>query len=732
MAISMQGAWTVSVQSKSAAFPQRFLIEGAASGNGTYAGEVGTSPVFVTGNSWSIRIEHDPGDGWIDSEDQLTTPSLVAGQYQFSIQSNDSGGDVDFNDLVLRCMTPATATDFLLYGNVTSYREPCLFNPCFFPGFVVIDSVAMLSEALKYPALQEAVKKFYPERVKPQPPDPPDPPYFRPLIFSLQDDTPLPPKQELVTRVQAQRAERKKGQDEVLPATIRSFQTRALGPRAAVSAVDSIGISRLGDRFKLFCSTDPVAGVVLRFQEYDRTAAELAGGAYSGEGDRENLGVTVTDRNGNYIFRFSRTIEEFFGEAEVDTATGESTVTQSAPDIIVQLIDVMAPSAVLFETAPYFNVPNLRRINICVPEGRLHLPKCVAGQVIQAVGNIFIGSAPAGPPPPGQPKGFGQRVGFNNSLGLTGRITARNTTGPQTRCAAWAGTLDLFGCFLDHPNVVRYTIRYRRFDSGAWTFFSQELRHPEVAKVGIPGYSGTLIGASLAPLHVDGGPAVFTPSYENIETNSLYVSTHRDRRAQIRSWLLSVPMPEPVQFWIEGYEAAGNKVPAAEDSVTLFIDNTVPFRDIDDDNVTMGGTTLGNCAKFKLPAGQPGAPITVSFRVDQEQGFLARYELWMRKGATGSFAVNSPPPEPPFRSRSYVHSDDLACSQLRGTFDDATHDLSTGYVTIDLEPTSGQWLDTDQNFCAFSINLVANTRVTDGYGGGKHYHAIPVLIGIEA
>ena len=34
MANNMQGAWTVSVQSKSAAFPQRFLIEGAASGNG--------------------------------------------------------------------------------------------------------------------------------------------------------------------------------------------------------------------------------------------------------------------------------------------------------------------------------------------------------------------------------------------------------------------------------------------------------------------------------------------------------------------------------------------------------------------------------------------------------------------------------------------------------------------------------------------------------------------------
>ena len=154
MAISMQGAWTVSVQSKSAALPQRFVVEGAASGNGTYAGEVATPSVFVTGNSWSIRIQHNPGSGWTDSADKVTTPAVVAGQYRFLIQSNDSGGDVDFNDLVLACTTPATATDFLLYGNVTSYRGFCVLNPCF-PRYVVVDSVLALREALKYPGLKD-------------------------------------------------------------------------------------------------------------------------------------------------------------------------------------------------------------------------------------------------------------------------------------------------------------------------------------------------------------------------------------------------------------------------------------------------------------------------------------------------------------------------------------------------------------------------------------------------
>jgi len=105
----------------------------------------------------------------------------------------------------------------------------------------------------------------------------------------------------------------------------------------------------------------------------------------------------------------------------------------------------------------------------------------------------------------------------------------------------------------------------------------------------------------------------------------------------------------------------------------------------------------------------------------------------MNKGSIGTFAVNPPSPVgAPFRTQSYVHGDDLASNQFRGTFNDPTHDFVTGYVTINLEPTSGQWLDPGQNFCAFSINLVAVTRVTNGYTGGNDYNAIPVLIGIEA
>lgn len=737
MAILMQGSWTVSVKSKKAAFPQRFVIEGAASGNGTHAGDPASASVFVSGASWTIRVQHDPGSGWRNSDEQITTPSHTGSQYHFDIQSNDSGADQDFDDLVLTCAMPATATDFLVFGHVSSYRGFCLFNPCFL-GSIVIETPAALAEALKYPSLREVLKKLYPERLRPQPPNPPDPSPFRPLVVSLEEKTAIPLKRELSLGLKRESAASSDTSKRAAQAvrTLVSSQSRVLSRTelaAAAVSFDRVGVRALADRFRLTCQTEALAGTVLRFQEYDRTASELSGGPYTGDGSRENLGVAVTDRNGNYIFRFSRSVADLFDEAGTDTATGEDLVVQSAPDLIVQLLDFGAPGSVLWETAPYFNTPTFRRINLCIPEGKLHPTRCVAGQVIQAIGNVFVGAAPAGPPPAGEPPGYGARVGFNNFLGLEGRVTAKNVLGPQTRCAAWTGTLDLFGCFLDHPQVTRYTLRYRELSSGAWTFFSQELLHPLIAKVAVPGYSGELIGPSLVNLHVDGGPATPTPSYLNIESNAAFVSTHRDRRAKIQTGLLSVAMPGPVQIWIEGYDASGNKVAGAEDSVTLYVDNVAPFVDIDD-AVTMGSATLGNCAKFKLPAGELGAALTVKFKVDQAQGFLESYELFMFKGAIGSFAIAPPPPAgAPFRTRSYVHGDDLACSQLRGTLDDPTHDLGTGYVTIDLSPASGHWLEGTETFCAFSLNLSATTRKTDGYSAGYCcYTAIPVLIGIEA
>ena len=302
-------------------------------------------------------------------------------------------------------------------------------------------------------------------------------------------------------------------------------------------------------------------GVVLRFQEYDRTNAELLGGAYSGDGNRETLGVCATDRNGNYIFRFTRSIADIAAEATGDVAAGESVVVQALPDIIVEVLDAMAPTGVCYESAPYWNVNLRQRIDLCVPRGcGGRLPTtCQGGRAIQAIGNIFV-------------------IDPNNKIGTAGRVTAKSSlpATPQARCAAWAGSLDLFACFLDQPDVVYYTLRFRRFGDPDWSFFQEKYTHLEVAKLGLPGYTGSLVGPNPAipPLQIDGGPAIAAPAYLNIESDAAWVLTHRDRKAVISSWLYA-PTPGSVHFRIEGYTAAGVRVAAATDTIPFFIDNSI-------------------------------------------------------------------------------------------------------------------------------------------------------------
>ncbi len=745
MAITMQGPWTVSVKSKNAAYSQRFIISGAASGNGTYSGVVSTPPVSVIplpGTGWSIRIQNNPGSGWVDSDDQIKFPTIVSGQYRFDIESNDAGGDKDFNDLILTCSTPQTATDFIMFGNASYYSEGCFFNPCF-PGWVVIDSQAGLLEALRHPLLKGLIEKLYPDRLyytRPHIGPIPDPPPFKPIVIPLRDETVLPAKQArafktIATQVKLTATRSQRAAEPEIAHTVVGLQSFTLAKNMPVSALeyDRIALASIIDKFRPMCETGPLKGVVLKFQEYDRTNAELSGGAYTGTGNREPLGVCATDRNGNYIFRFTRSILDIAHEVSVDVAPGEDIAVQAYPDVIVQLLDPMAPGGVSWESAPYWNVPLFKQINICVPKANLpHVPTACQGQhAIQAIGNVFIGA----------PQIDGSRVGFNNFLGAEGRITAKNTLGPQTRCAAWAGTLDFFACFLDQPTVTQYTIRYRRrlpnMSWTSWSFFQQEYRHPKIANIGLPNYNGDLVGPFDRTL--DG---VASKAYDNIENDAAWVFTRRDRKAQISSWIYA-PDPGPVQFHIHGYDAAGATVLGAEDTITLYIDNTAPTLLLDP-NITMGTQTLGNCALFTIPAGQPAAALTVKFKVNMEKGFLGGYELYMYKGATGYFSVlplpfpqplpsppNPPQPTPPYRACSYQHGDDLLCNQLRGTFDDPAVDPITGYVSVNITPASGAWLEATQTFCAFSVNLSCSTRVTNGYWTGNSYWATPVLIGIQ-
>lgn len=724
MAIPMQGAWTVTVKSKSAALSQRFIIAGADSGNGTYAGEVGTPAVPVTGANWRIQIQNNPGGGFIDSADQIKFPTVSGLQYQFDIESNDAGGDQDFNDLVLTCSTPVTTTDFIVYGHARSYSGRC-FLPCW-RDWLVIDSVTALAHALSYPAIRKAIETIYPERVRIKPIPQPDPPPFVPMLIPLNDDRLIPAKRAQLLRLpkgEAKATRGAKATEGVEQAF--SLRTTAITTVAEGSGfvIDRFGIGAIIDKLVPWCSTETLVGFPVSFHEYDRTSAELAGGAYTGGGTREDLGQTATDRNGNYIFRFSRSIAEFIEESNIDVAVGEDEVVQSMPDLIAELLDAMAPGGVAFESAPYWNVPVLKRIDLCFRKpGRTG---CQGGRNIQALGAI--------------------RLGISDTVfDGDGRITCTDTLlpdVPQARCAGWFGKVRLFGCFIGSgTTVTQYTIRHRRKNMvtgvfGPWEFYQEGMFLQKI---------GFVIPQQIGPFDrmlevVNGQPKVLAKAYDNIEQNLAWAASDWFLKAVISTGGGSpayAPSPGTVQFQIQGYDAAENFVVDATDTVTMYIDNTVP--DLDLPSVQMGAQTGGDCALFSL-AGEPNpAKLTVRFKAVQNQGFLGRYDLTVRKGNIGGFPIaptTGPGGEPSGAlSGVYVHGSTVSCGQLFGTRppDEPLADAAD-YVTAYIVPSpSGNWLNPGQAFCTFSVNVGTTMRRTNGYNSAEDpFGPVQYLLGIQ-
>jgi len=706
MTISMQGSWTVRVKVKSAAYAQRFTIAGAATGNGTYAGDVATPAVAVTGARWTVTVEHNPGAGWRASDDQFKFPVVVstAGvqQYAVDIESNDSGGDQDFNDLVLRCTTPVTKTEFLVYGHVSQYDESrCIFNPCSIRYFPVIDNLAALREALKIHEFRPWIERYYPTRAAQ------DPHHFRPLVLPLAEDAVLPAA-KLVAPI------------------IREPILRA-------PAFDKVAIARRIDALFRRCTSSPMVGFLLRFSEYDRTTAELTGGAYTGRGTREPLGTTGTDRNGNYVFRFSRTAADFSQEMTFDVATGEIAAQQAPPDVIAEVLDPGRPDGVAFESAPYWNIPTLKQINICVPKGSLGptFRGCQGGRVLQAIGGISL-LDPA------------------NHFDADGRITARGTaTGtPQTDSAGWAGSLWLWGCFSDNQlnrPVTQYSVRYRhRLPNGSWddwqfvqeSYRSNKTNPPTAAQVG-PWDRNVKVG---------GGAVVPAKVYDNIELDPQWQASWWYRKLILNSAIYA-PNGGTVELRIEGYNAAGDMLVA--DSQILFVDNTPPDYAIDD--VEVSGTPGNTCALFTVYTGTSpatstaAAPFHVKFRANQQHGLLAIYGLGVSRGNAGAIPGGIQTVAPSAltgASWSVLRPN----QDFHGTDDDpAAHDPASDDVTAVVQRTGGAaWLDgvnplpgtTGVKFCTFIVSLSVSTRVTDGtyypsltYSARNYYFGLQELPG---
>ena len=728
MAIKMQGAWLVRVKAKNASFPQEFVISGATTGNGTYPG-THVGEVFVNGPSWAISIRNNPGSGFQSSQMKLKFPTTSLGYRQFDIASNDAGNDQDFDDLVLTCRTPIAANDHIVYGHVNDYAGRCLFNPCC--PYWVIDTPTQLYEALRVPVLRKYLLEIDPNLLrripKPGPPDPigpvalnpqPLPPRFVPIVVPAPGELATPLKrsfrisaEEKVLETGASTKKQARASDEAdqmtylavksiqeLPQTVLRADVAGLKLNAAISTAIA--------RFR-FCDSDALANVRVRFWEYDRTDAEKAGGAYSGEGQRTYLGSTLTDDFGNYIFRFTTTSNDAVDEVVNDLGSGENAFVVQAPDVIAEVMQPMNPSLPAFETAPYWNIPALQRINICVPREKIGVrPLACEGQhIIQGVGNIPMAAASAS----------GARVGTDTSLSSQGIITSSNPLGPTTNCSAWHGTLLLRGC-LRNQQIKHYVLEHRR-PGEDWQQLSAGFLLPK------------MFGSVLATGQVYEGIINGKATYINVETDGGdWLMAFRNIKAQISTTIF--PENGPREIRITGLDAAYNAVTNAQETIVLFILNNHIDLDLKPEIEMDGVGKITECGLFTLPAGIENPKISVSFKAVQTNvppvpfgyGFMNNYGVSMMKGASGFATTNLPSPANP-------KSAGVCDLYFTGTNTESSN--VAGYVDLQLSPADGRWLEPGQTFCTFGVFLNGRLRRTDGQNVEGYTSAVPVLFGIQ-
>ncbi len=732
MYISMQGNWSVQVKSKSAAFPQRFIISGAGTGNGTYDGVVSTPVVHVTGNSWTINIQNNPGTGFQASDTQIKFPKLAGGVYSFDIVSNDAGGDADFNDLILTCSATASATDYIVYGNVKGYSGNCLYNPCF-PEWMVIESAAALKVALQNPILNNVISKLYPERIPSVivNPNPPDPAPFVAMMINLRDMKQTPSRVANIYNSVPALEERKATKNAAEPAPQFKFQKSVTVDSttfASPYSYDNIAIARLKDNFFWNCTTQAAPFTSLLFQQYDRSASELAGGPYTGSGTFSTLGGIVADMNGNYIFRFQQTLTDIINELTDDVAPGENPFVQYRPDLVVSI-----PGS-SYVSAPYYNVPNMYRLDICLPSSELPTlsSSCFNGNLIGSLGNVFVGGT--------QNKTLSlgathlNRFGYNNHLHSDGRISVHNTSAHfSVDCACWGGEIDLWGCMYNTQRkesdpIIRYfTIQYTN-DGVNWHYVQESYLYPLFTKIALPGYNGELIGAIPTMLHVNGGPATSVPAYINIQAQAFHdgipwEASHLNRYMQLNSGLYQGATPGTVYFKVEGFDGNGQPIADARDLIALYIDNNSLGFSLDNVWFDADGVNIikSDCNLYRMTDAALNTPLNIKFKANDQWGFLDNYHLSLSNcGAAFPITESLPGISDGQNLCAGDTYSAFACTGYTGTAEVGKFgDLNAHEITYSPAPVpTAKWLAPAQYFTMLTVGLTAVKRVTNGYNTG--------------
>ena len=443
--------------------------------------------------------------------------------------------------------------------------------------------------------------------------------------------------------------------------------------------------------------------------------------AYTGEGARQYLGSTYTDDFGNYIFRFTRENSEIVDELLNDVAPGENAAVQIRPDIIAQVMQPLAPYELACETAPFWNISQLRRINICVPREKIGFrPLVCEGQhIIQGIGNIALG----------RPNIDGSRTDFSNILTNTGIITVNSSVNPKPKCAAWHGNLIMSGC-LKNPNIKYYNLESRQ-PFTTWENLNISFDLPRF--FGPPHINQGVHNGKSYYLNVENDGGDWLMAYRNIKAK--FPTTHSN-------------FENGTNFIrITGLDSSKNPIPGVQEIVPLYIVNNSIDLQIDSAVRMEDVGSISDCGLFTLPAGNDGAPITVRFKATQGQappifaGFMNRYSLYIQKGSSlPEFPVNQNiidhtapyTTEVNNRGRRYVPAvggGDSCDLSFFGTVNEPSE--VNGYVEVTLAPTSGGWLEPGQNFCTFGVELHGALRRTNGQSVNSNSRAVPVLFGIQ-
>lgn len=747
MIVSMQGSWTLTVTKKRAAFNQQFVVSGAASGNGIYPGIVGTS-VNVTGAQWSIAIQNNPGTGFRLSKTLIKTPQKVAGNYEFEIWSEDYL-DNDYNDLILTCSTPVNINDFIIYGNVLLYDDSCIFNPCRRGPFVIETELA-LNEALRNLRLRKIIEKLYPERIPRiiSDPNPPDSAPFRPLVFDLYNEV-IQSKTALVykrTEKAKEKPTQKSRKDELpfdLSINSNTFQ-KSYQQKGIVSEIhdlfDKKDFAKIIDGLHKICHKVPAPNITLTFEEYDRSDAELLGNPYTGDGQRQLCGDTITDQFGNYIFRFSFGMVYPNIEDSTDVVTGENINVVICPDIIVKVTGY-SPSEVFYESAPYFNIPNLKCINLCIPKSKVTITStCFNGSLIGSLGNIFIGGNQNSTA--SSTDAALVRDGYSNYLDAEGKISVGNQlSGFSAECAAWAGVIDMKGCMYDtsipaDQNKIKwYIIRIKREDSNRWEFISQNYKHPKYSKRNLPNYTGDDVGPFLQDLKVDGGDKVTVNAYINIQ-REMHVDgvdweqSNSDRYMKLNTALydLIAGVRTPGTFYVrvDCFDDAGMAVPGATDMIALYIHNLPLSFSLTQPILTDPLIAHTDCGLYRLTDEQMNTPLEISFKAKDSYGFIDSYNLAMGRCPSPMIALQVNQPldhDYPYSNLSILSLGDASgnihplCEGYKGTEEDFS---DSNMITFNIQPATseGAWIKAGEYFTVLSFHLTAQKRVTNGYNDG--------------